>query len=179
MKYALIIDGTVNTVSFQEVEGWVEIPDSVFGGFIQNQDGSFLPPVVPPVYATALIAQAAVTDWINNLTGQIQNQYPSVVQGGWVEEEAMAKAFEAGTATDTQLTTLENDAFVRDRTSAEQATRILDNARSFRAIARETRRLWLSTVSKIEKETDPHKYGAIMQAAIEEAAPLAAAYGLS
>jgi hypothetical protein len=179
MKYALIIDGTVDTVSFQEVEGWVEIPDSVFGGFIQNQDGSFSPPIAPPVYATSLIAQAAVTAWIDNLTGQIQNQYPSVVQGGWLEEEEMARAFEAGTATDVQLATLANDAFARDRTSAEQATRILDNARSFRAIAKETRRLWLSTISKIENETDPYKYGVIMYAAIEEAAPLAAAYGLS
>jgi hypothetical protein len=179
MKYALIIDGTVNTVSFQEVEGWVEIPDSVFGGFSQNADGSFSPPPTSPIYANSAIAKSAVTAWINELTGSIQNLYPAVVQAGWVEEEAMATAYEAGAATDAQLATLQTDADAKNRTPAEHAQRILENAHAFRSIAKQTRGLWLATNEKIDAVTDPFQYEVVMQAAIVEAAPLAAAYGLS
>jgi hypothetical protein len=139
----------------------------------------FVAPAPVPRYATASAAKSAVTAWIDALTGSLQNQYPAVVQGGWIEEEAIASAFEAGTATEAQLATLQADGAAKNRTPAEHAARILANAASFRAIARATRRLWLATVEKIDLENDPFQYEVIMQAAIEEAAPLAAAYGLT
>lgn len=48
-KYALIIDGAVDTTAFQPEDGFVEVPDVVFGGFTANPDGTFTAPVPPPV----------------------------------------------------------------------------------------------------------------------------------
>ena len=39
MKYALVIDNTIDTISFQPVDGWVEVPDAVFAGFVWVGDG--------------------------------------------------------------------------------------------------------------------------------------------
>lgn len=51
MKWALLIDGVVDTVTMAgPEEGWVEVPDDVFGGFIQNPDGTFSAPELPPVH---------------------------------------------------------------------------------------------------------------------------------
>ena len=158
---------------------FVQVPDGVESGYTRSENGTFSPPPNPPRYATATEAKSAMTAWIDALTGSLQDNYPAVVQGGWIEEEAMAMAFEAGTATEAQLATLQADAAAKNRTPAEHAARILVNAASFRAIARATRRLWLATVEKIDLENDPFQYEVIMQAAIEEAAPLAAAYGLT
>lgn len=45
-KYAHIIDGVVDTIMFQPEDGFVIVPDNVFGGFTANPDGSFSPPAV-------------------------------------------------------------------------------------------------------------------------------------
>ena len=47
MPFAVVINGVVDTVSFEDHSGdkaWVEIDESVFGGFIQHPDGTFSPP---------------------------------------------------------------------------------------------------------------------------------------
>ena len=45
MKYALVIDGVVDTISFEQVTpDWVPVPDDVFAGFLQNPDGTFSAP---------------------------------------------------------------------------------------------------------------------------------------
>jgi hypothetical protein len=187
VKFGQILGGLIDNiivVDRDNVPDWlgadfVLVPDDAALGFSQNADGIFSPPPNPPRYATAAEAKSAVTAWIDALTGTLQNKYPAVVQGGWIEEEAMAAAFEAGTATEAQRDTLQADGAAKNRTPADHAARILANAASFRAIARATRRLWLATVEKIDLENDPFQYEVIMQAAIEEAAPLAAAYGLT
>lgn len=46
-KYALIINGTVDTVSHEENSGWPEVPDTVFRGDIDNGDGTFSRPTAP------------------------------------------------------------------------------------------------------------------------------------
>lgn len=135
-----------------------------------------LPPV--PVFATAEAARAAMIAWINNLTNRIQNQYPEVVQKGWEEEEAMAAAYMAGTEDDQQRDTLTRDAQAKQRSPAEHAVRILENAQLFRSIARETRRLWLAVDGMIDAAADPMEYDQILEWAKEEAAPLVAAHGL-
>ena len=41
MKYALIIDNKVVQISYQSVEGYVEVADNVFADMIKKSDGSF------------------------------------------------------------------------------------------------------------------------------------------
>ena len=134
-------------------------------------------PVAPPKYATASAAKLAMTAWINSLTAQIQDEYPDVVQKGWIEEEAMATAFTAGTENAQQLAILTADATSKGRTPSEHAARILEKAQAFRSIALQTRNLWLS-VDKALDDATPDQFEAILQGAIAQAAPLAAAFGL-
>ena len=51
MPFALVINSVVDTVSFEDHsddEVWVEVDESVFGGFIENPDGSFSPAETQP-----------------------------------------------------------------------------------------------------------------------------------
>ena len=41
MKYALIIDNKVIQISYQSVDGYVEVDDNVFADMIKKSDGSF------------------------------------------------------------------------------------------------------------------------------------------
>jgi hypothetical protein len=41
MKYALIIDNKVVQISYQNVEGYVEVADNVFADMIKKSDGTF------------------------------------------------------------------------------------------------------------------------------------------
>jgi len=41
MKYALIVDNKVVQISYQFIEGYVEVEDNVFADMIKKQDGSF------------------------------------------------------------------------------------------------------------------------------------------
>jgi hypothetical protein len=49
MKHALIVNGVVDAITLTgPQDGWLQVPDDVFGGFTQNADGTFSPPVVVP-----------------------------------------------------------------------------------------------------------------------------------
>jgi hypothetical protein len=41
MKYALIVDNKVVQVSYQSLEGYIEVNDNVFADMIKKSDGSF------------------------------------------------------------------------------------------------------------------------------------------
>ena len=41
MKYALIVDNKVIQISYQNVEGYVEVNDNVFADMVRKPDGSF------------------------------------------------------------------------------------------------------------------------------------------
>jgi len=41
MKYALIVDNKVVQISYQSVEGYIEVNDNVFADMIKKPDGSF------------------------------------------------------------------------------------------------------------------------------------------
>jgi hypothetical protein len=41
MKYALIVDNKVIQISYQFIEGYVEVNDNVFADMIKKSDGSF------------------------------------------------------------------------------------------------------------------------------------------
>lgn len=51
MKFALIVNGIVDATYPNPREGLVEVPDDVFGGYIDNGDGTFTAPEVPPFEA--------------------------------------------------------------------------------------------------------------------------------
>lgn len=44
MKYALIKNGVINTISYQPVEGWVEVPDTAYAGFAKSGNSWIAPP---------------------------------------------------------------------------------------------------------------------------------------
>jgi len=49
MKHAFVIDGVVDTVSFEAVEGWLEVGDDVFAGFLVSAEGEIVaPPAASP-----------------------------------------------------------------------------------------------------------------------------------
>jgi hypothetical protein len=41
MKYALIVDNKVVQISYQSIDGYVEVNDNVFADMIKKSDGSF------------------------------------------------------------------------------------------------------------------------------------------
>lgn len=41
MKYALIVDNKIIQISYQFIEGYVEVDDNVFADMIKKSDGSF------------------------------------------------------------------------------------------------------------------------------------------
>lgn len=49
MKHAKIVDGVVDVISLTNPteDGWVEVPDSVYAGFIDNGDGTYSAPAPP------------------------------------------------------------------------------------------------------------------------------------
>ena len=89
----------------------------------------------------------------------------------------MATAFMAGTENAGQLAILTADATSKGRTPSEHAARILEKAQAFRSIALQTRNLWLS-VDKALDDATPDQFEDILQDAIAQAEPLAAAFGL-
>ena len=41
MKYAKIVDGVVEVISYPPAPGYVEVDDNVFGGMVLQEDGSY------------------------------------------------------------------------------------------------------------------------------------------
>ena len=120
-------------------------------------------------YQTPEEALVVLTQHLDALTSQIQSQYPDVVQMGWEDEEAMAKAYLDDTATQEQEDILGADAAVRGRTPEEHANRILENAQLFRGIVVKTRSLWLSASTDLEASDGPKDYEGILNSAKETA----------
>jgi hypothetical protein len=139
----------------------------------------FVAPDAAPRYATAAEASAAMVVWIDRLSGAVLDLYPAAIQGGWVEEEAMAEAYSAGFEDVAQRATLQADADAKGRSMADQAARILENAHLFRTIAKQARTLWLATDAALAAATDPFQYEAILASASAQGAILAATYGLA
>lgn len=46
-KYGLINNGIVEVISFEQIEGWLELPNDVYAGYLYNQiSGEFTPPEI-------------------------------------------------------------------------------------------------------------------------------------
>jgi hypothetical protein len=54
MKYALIKNGVIDTISYQPVDGWVQVPDTAFAGFIQSGGSWIAPPSDHPALLTTI-----------------------------------------------------------------------------------------------------------------------------
>ncbi|WP_236771170.1 hypothetical protein [Agrobacterium tumefaciens] len=69
MPFALVINGVVDTVSFEDHSGddeWVEVGSDVFGGFVRQENGEFLQPDQPP-------PTPAVTDYENAIQNLVDS----------------------------------------------------------------------------------------------------------
>jgi len=132
-------------------------------------------------WQTATEARKAVVEWIDGLTSQIEALYPSSVQKRWLIEEAAARAVFAddGSATQDQIDMMTNEGAAKGRTAAKHAAAVIANADRFRAIVDETNKLFLATDKRIQDAASPLEYPAIFEWAKQQAAPLAAAYGLN
>lgn len=148
----------------------------VFGWTIRDKTESEMLAEIP--WQNATEARKAVVQWINGLTAQIEELYPSAVQKRWEIEEAAARAVKAGTADARQLALVTDEGATKGRTPDEHATAIIANADRFRSIADQTNKLFLATDAQLQAATSPLEYPAIFAWAQSQAAPLAAAYGL-
>ena len=126
-------------------------------------------------------ARKAVVQWINGLTSQIESLYPSSVQKRWLIEEAAARAVAAddGSATQDQIDMMTNEGAAKGRTMLEHANAVIQNADRFRSIVDETNKLFLATDARLQAAASPLEYSVIFEWAQAQAAPLAAAYGLT
>lgn len=76
MKYALIIDGVVDTISLEPQDApWVEVADDVFGGFVASGENWVAPPPPPaPVPTEITFAQLMIglvtEQWITEAEGE-------------------------------------------------------------------------------------------------------------
>lgn len=102
MPYALVIDGVVDTISFEDRSdnsGWVQVDTGVFGGFMQQEDGSFLPPAQPTPTPVLADYENAIQDLVDTTARERQFRdgvtlasYTSSTKPKWAAE---AQAFVA------------------------------------------------------------------------------------
>ncbi|MGV2136948.1 hypothetical protein ACQZ45_03120 [Agrobacterium sp. 16-2014-1-2a] len=75
MPFALVIDGVVDTISFEDRSDdpeWVQVATGVFGGFIRQEDGSFLPPDLPPPSPVVTDYENAIQDLVDSTARERQ-----------------------------------------------------------------------------------------------------------
>ena len=128
-------------------------------------------------YQTAAQAKAAVVGWIDKLTNQVIGQYPQAVRERWPTEEAAARAVFNGTATSAQTRLITREGEVKGRTPLEHAGRIITLADDFREIADHVNTLFLAVDAQLDA-AKPSQFESILEWAMQQAAPLAADYGL-
>jgi hypothetical protein len=178
VENGVVVNATkVADADFADAQGWIVSDLGQIGDLWDGE--AFTSPPKPPVYATAAEARLAMVKWIDGLTAQVMDQYPRAVQARWSIEEAAARAVKADTATADQLALVTNEGAAKGRTPTEHADAIIANADRFRAIADQINTLFLATDKALTDETNPEQYEAILDGAKAQAAPLAAAYGLS
>lgn len=179
MRYAIVKNNVVVNVSKADKalgENWVLSETAKIG---DEWDGeTFTTPRDPPKYESAKQARLVMVQWIDGLTAQVMDQYPKAVQARWQIEEEAARAVKRGDATQSETDLVTREGATKGRTPEEHADRIIANADRFRAIADQINTLFLATGAALGQVSDPYQYEAILEAAIEQAAPLAEAYGL-
>lgn len=182
-KYAIVVDGVVQTIAkaepeFAQEQGWIEAPQGVSKGWLF--DGSaFSAPSLPPAYPTAQSAKSAILNWINALTTQITDQYPAAEVASWPSKNDAARLVVAGTARADQEKMVQDEADLRGRSLQDQAAHIVAKADAYQGIISATSGLRQKTEAAIDAASTPEEWEAIINAALAQAAPLLAAHGLS
>jgi hypothetical protein len=67
MKYALVINERIDTISYQPQDGWEQVSDDVFAGFVKN-GGAWVPPPQSDEEVSAIVRSRRdllieQTDW--------------------------------------------------------------------------------------------------------------------
>lgn len=103
-KYASIVAGVVDSISFEENSGWTEVPDDVFPGHTDNGDGTFSAPAADAIAADQVKEEASwlilsiAPDWKQrNYIARGAELIRKVQLGGTLtpEEEAEETAMQA------------------------------------------------------------------------------------
>ncbi|MBG6211511.1 hypothetical protein IWQ49_006199 [Labrenzia sp. EL_126] len=178
MKYALIIDGVVDTISFEANAGWPEVPADVFPGFTDNGDGTFSPPAPQPKY-TLDSAKAMIVAYAEAFETHVSGNVSIGEKLSWTVKEAAAAAHLASTATADQTAMLQAEANQTGESLTDLSNAILSNATAFRQIAGSIAGLRRATKVALEAESDPLNYTAILQNAKTSADALATSLGLT
>lgn len=177
-KYAKIINSIVDTISLNPVgeTGFIPVPDNVFPGFIQLEDGSFEAPPAPPAFPTKSAAQAAMLGWIEELSDEITGKRPLAEKLSWPTKLMVAKEYLANQAGEVPAM-ISTEAALRGSTPVELAELIVAKGLTFAAAATAIAGLRAKTEAALDAVTDPYEHEVVLAAAMQEAVTLKAQLG--
>lgn len=121
MRYALVNAGMIDAISFEPQEApWIEVPDDVFAGFVQDGNGWAAPPAppapVPPSISFAQLLIGLVSEgWITADEGRAwrdRTALPAPVQA-LIASLPEAQQFAAETRAFAPSEVLRNDPLVQ------------------------------------------------------------------
>lgn len=94
MKFARIIDGVVDSITFDpDGEGWLSVPDYVFAGY-RRVDGAFVAPEAPPPPVPQSLSFAQF------LVGLVEQEWITEAEAtAWLSGNSLPAAVEAALAT--------------------------------------------------------------------------------
>ena len=130
-------------------------------------------------YPDIASARVAMLGFINDLTKQITDQYPSAEVSAWPSKAEAARAVIAGTARADQTAMIQDEADLTGATLADQAAAIVAKAEVFEAIVAKVSGLRQATDAWLMEATTSAEREAVLDDAQVQAATLAAAYGLA
>ena len=142
-------------------------------------DGGIIEPyAVPPAFATADAAKAAMVAWIDEFTAGVTGAVPKDEKLSWDAKEAAAKAHQAGTADAEQTALLQGEADLTGESLADLSTAIITKATTFRTVVSKVAGLRRAMGTAIDAESDPYNYETILVNGKTQAEAMAAALGL-
>jgi len=130
-------------------------------------------------YPDLTSARVAMRGFINGLTKQITDQYPSAEVSAWPSKAEAARAVIAGTARADQTAMIQDEADLTGATLADQAAAIVAKAEVFEAIVAKVSGLRQATDAALVAATTSAEREAALDAAKAQAAVMAAEYGLA
>jgi hypothetical protein len=132
-----------------------------------------------PQYETIQSAKAAMRGWINHLTAQITEQYPTAEVASWPTKNDAARAVIVGNARADHQKMIADEAALSGRTVQAQAERVIAKADAYQAIVSAVAGFRASVDAQLEAAQTPDQYKAILDAAQVQAKAMAAAMGLT
>lgn len=133
---------------------------------------------IPPTYATAEEAKAAMIAWADAFNATVTGPVPADEKLAWVYKDAAARAIDAGGGEPDQLALIDAEAAITGETRADLAAKIIERSNLYRQVVAAVSGLRRKTGAAIDAASDPYNYDAILAAAQAEAEALAASLGL-